>query len=68
MNFAMGPITLPPRAAAAESYPMTPEAGGRRAARGRPTPRTQAPVRARRGSRCSCAADGRPVGGRSPIL
>ena len=37
MNFAMGQVTPPPRAAAAECYPMTPEAGGRLAARGRPT-------------------------------
>ena len=38
MYLAMGQMTLPPRAAAAEFFPMTPEAGGRLAARGRPTP------------------------------
>ena len=38
MNFAMGQMTSFPRAAAAEYSPMTPEAGGRLAARGRPTP------------------------------
>ena len=37
MNFAMGQMSPPPRAAAAEYFPMTPEAGGRLAAGGRPT-------------------------------
>ena len=32
------PLPPPPRAAVAEYFPMTPEAGGRLAARGRPTP------------------------------
>ena len=35
MNFAMGQMTLLPRVAAAEYFPMTPEAGGRLAALGR---------------------------------
>ena len=38
MNFAMGQMTPPPRAAAADYCPMTLEAGVRLAARGRPIP------------------------------
>ena len=38
MHIAMGRTTPPLRAAAAEFFPMTAEAGGRLAARGRPTP------------------------------
>ena len=34
MNFAMGQMTPPPKAAAAEYFPMTPEAGGELAAAG----------------------------------
>ena len=38
MNFAMGQMTPPSRTAAAVYFSMTPEVGGRLAARGRPTP------------------------------
>ena len=38
LNFATGQMTPPPRAEAVEYFPMTPEVGGRLAARGRPTP------------------------------
>ena len=64
MNFAMG------QSCSAECFPMTPEAGGRLSARGRPTPLVEAhrgahccllSLRANRG--CPFSADGGPTGG-----